>query len=158
MNDDIKPPKLESDPIVRAVADEIAKLLTPPDTTPPPPPDSVNVRISLVHTGVNSDGLAFLTLRWDSLPGADRYVATAGGPGGWTDIAVNDDSCPYCLDVGIQGHRWPCFEFQRGCRFNIWPYFQASWLASPGGTYQAWIRAFRADIEVGGSEVVAWNT
>ena len=74
------------------------------------------------------DTLACLTLRWDSVPGAASFVAELRQPGGsLSTIDVNDDSCPACRDVGIDGGRWPCFEFQLGCRFNVTPYFSAGW-------------------------------
>ncbi len=106
------------------------------------------------------DTLACLTLRWDSVPEATRFVAELRQPGRPASvIEVNDDSCPACRDVGVAGGRWPCFDFQAGCRFNVTPYFSASWCLERGAdpqTLQARITALDADQKPTAEQTLEW--
>jgi hypothetical protein len=106
------------------------------------------------------DTLACLTLRWDSVPDASHFVAELHQPGQRPSrVEVNDDSCPACRDVGIDGGRWPCFDFQGGCRFNVTPYFSAAWcVARPAEaqTLQARILALDSGGRATAEHAVEW--
>ena len=107
------------------------------------------------------DTLGCLTLRWDSVPGATGFVAELRQPGQPPSVVdVNDDSCPACRDVGIDGGRWPCFDFQAGCRFNLTPYFSAAWCikrtAAPQ-TLEARITAIGDDDSATAEHTLAWT-
>ncbi len=106
------------------------------------------------------DTLACLTLRWDSVPGATRFLAELVQSGQTVASAdVNDDSCPGCGALGLEGGRWPCFEFQQGCHFNVWPYYSAAFCVphEPGGRpLQARVLAIRAGSRVA-AETIEWT-
>jgi hypothetical protein len=93
------------------------------------------------------DTLACLTLRWDSVPGASGFRAELRrGDRSISSMNVNDDSCPGCSELGFEGDRWPCFEYQQGCRFNVWPYFSAAWCVDrreATGSLEARVSALR---------------
>lgn len=107
------------------------------------------------------DTLACLTLRWDSVPGAMSFKAELLRAGRRVSgVTVNDGSCPACDDLDLEGGRWPCFEFQEGCRFNVWPYFSAAWCVKRGGgsqTLAARITALGADSMVAAERLVQWT-
>ncbi len=112
-------------------------------------------------TSEPQDTLACLTLRWDSVPDATHFIAELRQPGQTpVRVDVNDDSCPACRDVGIDGGRWPCFDFQAGCRFNVTPYFSAGWCvertAEPR-SLQARIMALDADEETTAEHALEWT-
>lgn len=67
---------------------------------------------------------------------------------------MNDDSCPECDDVGLQGGRWPCMEQQQGCIEVVWPYFQTVWTFSSQPVNQTFrIEAFRAGQRIAMTEL-----
>ena len=107
------------------------------------------------------DTLACLTLRWDSVPGATAFVAELLQPGQPNSaVDVNDDSCPACREVGIDGGRWPCFDFQAGCRFNVTPYFSAGWCVKrtpEPQTLQARIMALDEARRTTAEHTIDWN-
>jgi len=107
------------------------------------------------------DTLGCLTLRWDSVPGAVGFAAELRSANQVVSrTTVNDDSCPACADVDIDGSRWPCFDFQDGCRFNVWPYFSAAWcvkrLPQPQ-PFQVRIRALAEDETTAAEDAVEWT-
>ena len=108
------------------------------------------------------DTLACLTLRWDSVPHATSFVAELRQPGQPRSVIdVNDDSCPACRDVGIDGGRWPCFDFQAGCRFNVTPYYSASWCLKrtpEPQTLQARITALDEAKRTTAEHTIDWTT
>jgi len=107
------------------------------------------------------DTLGCLTLRWDSVPGAVSFAAELRSASQLVSRSdVNDDSCPACADIDIQGSRWPCFDFQDGCRFNVWPYFSAAWCVkrSPNPQpFEVRIRALAEGETTAAEEAVEWT-
>lgn len=131
---------------------------------PPPLPDSGEVHIALVHQTMQygpRDTLSCLTLRWDSVPGATRFALELRRHGRLLSRSnVNDDSCPACDELGLEGDRWPCYDSQAGCGFNVWPYFSAAWcvpVRSERQTLEATLTPLRRGEALAPSHVVEWT-